>query len=92
MELVFIILINIFLLQAQVYRVLLIVSLLSLYSEGQCFILPIQSVITKERNTLDSAFRGLAEPMKMRTEKSKNVGFPLMRDHRQAYAGLILRG
>ena len=71
---------------------LLVVSLLSLYSGGQCFILPIQSVITKERNPLDSAFRGLAEPMEMSTEKWKNVGFPLMRDHRQAYAGLILRG
>ena len=70
----------------------MVVTILSLYSGGQCFILPIQSVIMKQRNPLDSAFRGLAGPMGVRTQKTKNVGFPLMRDHRQAYAGLILRG
>ena len=91
MELVFIILINMSL-QAQVYGVLLVVIMLSLYSGGQCFILPIQLVTSKERNPLGSACMGLAGPVEMRTEKLINVDFPLIRDHRQAYAGLILRG
>ena len=71
---------------------LLVVIMLSLAGRRQCFILPIQLVINKEKNPLDSAFRGLAGPKEMKTEKFINVGFPVVRDSRQAYASLILRG
>ena len=52
-------------LQAHVYRLLMVVVMLSLAGRGQCFILPIQ----KRRNPLDIVFRGLAGPMKMKTDQ-----------------------
>ena len=71
---------------------MLVVAVLSLSGMGQTFMLPIQTLLEKERNPLDLAFRGLVRPREMKTENIKNVGYSLPRDNRLAYTSLMLKG
>ena len=74
-------------------KLLLVSIILSLSNLGDSFLLPIETIMQKERNPLDMAFRGF-RPRQKKTENvgHRDVGFFMPRHHRQPYSGLILRG
>ena len=74
------------------WKVALIAVLLCLVDEGDAFLLPIQSVMKRSRDPMDSAFRHLARPVGRRNQRMRNIGYPVKLEHNSAYSGIILRG
>merc|ERR1711892_1217369 len=77
---------------ALIWKVALFAVLLCLVDGGDAFLLPIQSVMKRSRDPMDSAFSHLARPVVRRNQRMRNIGYPVKLEHNSAYSGIILRG